>query len=104
MANRIGQAPRKNEAIRGSLSATLQRCGKAACRCARGDLHGPYWSLFWREGGRRRRRYVRPADLERVRAALADWRRLHPPARTLRAQLGELGRAFRSLQPAGSGG
>lgn len=83
--------------LAGSLSATRQRCGKPACRCARGVLHGPYWSRFWREGGKRRRQYVRAADLERVRAGIAEWRRLHPPARTTRSLLGELGRLFRRL-------
>ena len=25
------------------------RCGKSTCRCARagGELHGPYWYLYW---------------------------------------------------------
>ncbi len=39
------------------------RCGKPGCRCARGELHGPYHYLFWREAGRLRRRYVRAADV-----------------------------------------
>jgi hypothetical protein len=31
------------------------RCGKSNCtRCP----HGPYWYAYWREGGRRRSRYV----------------------------------------------
>ncbi len=31
------------------------RCGKATCtRCP----HGPYWYAYWREGGKRRSRYV----------------------------------------------
>jgi hypothetical protein len=43
------------------------RCGRPNCRCARGELHGPYYARFWREGGRLRKKYVRPADLEQVR-------------------------------------
>jgi hypothetical protein len=96
----ICHSPRKIEPLPGCLSATRQRCGKTACRCARGELHGPYWSRFWREGGRRRRQYVRAADLERVRDGIAAWRRLHPPARTARSLLGELGRLFRQLDAA----
>src|SRR5947209_19384342 len=59
------------------------RCGRPGCRCARGQLHGPYAYHFTRENGRLRKRYVRSADLERVRAAcqarqkqrkeLAEW-------------------------------
>jgi hypothetical protein len=51
------------------------RCGRPGCRCARGELHGPYYYRFWREGGRLRKAYVRPADLERVRQACEARRR-----------------------------
>jgi hypothetical protein len=43
------------------------RCGRPACRCARGSLHGPYFYRFWREGGRLRKAYVRRPDVEQVR-------------------------------------
>jgi hypothetical protein len=45
------------------------RCGRPNCRCARGELHGPYAYHFTRENGRLRKRYVKPADVARVRAA-----------------------------------
>ena len=45
------------------------RCGKRGCRCARGELHGPYSYLFWRSGGRLRKRYVRLADASAVEEA-----------------------------------
>jgi hypothetical protein len=45
------------------------RCGRPGCRCARGWPHGPYHYRFWRESGRLRKAYVRPAELEQVRAA-----------------------------------
>lgn len=34
------------------------RCGGKDCKCRRGELHGPYWYAFWREGGRTRSQYV----------------------------------------------
>ena len=34
------------------------RCGKEGCRCAVGDLHGPYWYAYWSENGRTRKQYV----------------------------------------------
>ena len=92
---------RKIEPLRGSLQPELTRCGTPSCPCARGALHGPYWSLCWREGTRQRRHYVRPADLERVRAALAEWRRLHPPAYAMRQQLAELRRLLREFEQLG---
>ena len=54
-----------------SLHAQWVRCGTAGCRCRRGELHGPYHYLFWREGGRLRKRYVRTADVPAVAAACA---------------------------------
>ena len=90
---------RKMTPLPGTLRAELVRCGKPACRCAHGgERHGPYFYRRWREDGRQRRQYVRPADAERVSAALAAWRRLHPPARSAREVLGELRRLFRQLQ------
>ena len=53
----------------GAVCAQWRRCGKPACRCARGQPHGPYFFRFWRQGGKLRKVYVRPAELERVRAA-----------------------------------
>jgi len=35
------------------------RCGKANCKCARGELHGPYWVLVKTFGdGRTKKQYV----------------------------------------------
>ena len=44
------------------------RCSRPNCRCARGQLHGPYHYRFWREDGRLRKAYVRRSELEEVRA------------------------------------
>jgi len=69
-------------------------------------LHGPYYYLFWRAGGRLRKQYVRLADVsavqtacrarqaqarearEQARQARAEWR-------ALKAQLRELERIWR---------
>jgi hypothetical protein len=92
---------RKIEPLPGTLRAELIRCGKPSCRCARGEPHGPYLYRRWREGDRQRHQYVRPANAERVKAELAEWRRLHPPARSMRAALAALRRLLRPLGPAG---
>lgn len=34
------------------------RCGKEGCKCAEGELHGPYWYAWWSERGRTKSRYV----------------------------------------------
>lgn len=34
------------------------RCGSKKCRCASGELHGPYWYTYWSEGGKTKSQYV----------------------------------------------
>jgi hypothetical protein len=36
------------------------RCGKVGCKCAGdyGELHGPYWYVYWRDEGKLKSRYV----------------------------------------------
>jgi hypothetical protein len=53
------------------------RCGRPGCRCVQGERHGPYYYRFWREAGKLKKAYVRPADLEQVRA----WCEAHRQAR-----------------------
>ena len=93
----------KIEPLPGSLHAERKRCNRPSCRCAAGGeaLHGPYLYRRWLEGGRLRRQYVRAADAERVRAGLAEWRRLHPPARSAREALALLRRLLRQLEARG---
>ena len=74
----------------GSLQPEWRRCGKPRCRCASGTPHGPYWYLRWREGGRQRRQYVPCEQVNSMRAAIAERRRLRPPAWSLRQELAEL--------------
>ena len=73
-----------------SLQREWRRCGKPSCRCLRGMLHGPYWYLRWREGGRQRRRYVRLERVEAMRVAVEERRRLRPSVWSLRQTLVEL--------------
>jgi hypothetical protein len=52
----------------GAVCAQWVRCGRPRCRCARGQLHGPYFFRFWREDGRLRKQYVKRSELKEVRA------------------------------------
>lgn len=60
---------------RGTLRGTLQRqgrrCGRPGCRCARGELHGPYLYLAVYGGGSSRSIYV-PGVLAEVVGGLVD--------------------------------
>jgi len=61
---RLGDA---EQLLVGSLVEQTRRCGKAGCRCADGELHGPYVYFAPRTAGRGRLRYVPAALLEVVR-------------------------------------
>jgi len=60
----------------------MVRCGKKNCKCARGELHGPYYYHFERVDGVLVKRYVRAKDVAAMRAACEtrrrqeEWRRL----------------------------
>jgi hypothetical protein len=77
-----------------ALVAQYTRCGKATCRCNGGRPHGPYAVLRWREGGRQRRRYVKRADVERVRAVVG---RRRSERAVLRAEFAESASLLRAL-------
>ena len=51
--------------LKGSLVSQMRRCGKEGCRCAQGELHGPYVYLSISRGAERRLLYV-PAELAEV--------------------------------------
>jgi hypothetical protein len=54
--------------IAGSVVDQGRRCGKEACRCSTGELHGPYtYVVLPRAGGRTRTVYVPAAVADAVR-------------------------------------
>jgi hypothetical protein len=58
--------------IAGSVVDQGRRCGKEACRCASGELHGPYtYVVLPRAGGRTRTVYVPAAAADAVRQGAA---------------------------------
>lgn len=72
----------KIAATGGTMHSQFVRCGKAGCKCAGGELHGPYHYLFVRVGDRLRKYYIKPEDVPDVRAACTSrrkrdrWRRV----------------------------
>ena len=70
----------------GAVCRQLVRCGKPNCKCARGELHGPYHYYFVRHNGVLVKRYVRADAVERTRAA-CDLRRAQERRRREASQL-----------------
>jgi hypothetical protein len=67
LAARVGDA---GQVLSGSLTEQTRRCGKAGCRCAGGEPHGPYAYFTPRPAGRGRARYVPAALAQAVRRCL----------------------------------
>lgn len=53
----------------GTVHRQFVRCGKAACKCTRGELHGAYYYYFVRVGGRLRKCYLKSDEVQAVMAA-----------------------------------
>ena len=48
--------------IAGSIYVVYKKCGNKNCRCAKGDLHGPFFYLSRKEEGKTKLTFVRRAD------------------------------------------
>lgn len=53
-----GHHPTEHTAGHKSYRSEMVRCGKTGCRCARGELHGPYWYAYWSQSGKTKSEYV----------------------------------------------
>jgi hypothetical protein len=60
----------KIEPLPGAVCVQWKRCGKPNCRCARGELHGAYFYHFFYVDGKLRKKYVKKADVSRIKAAV----------------------------------
>jgi hypothetical protein len=89
--------PKIPETLPGAVCAQWVKCGKPGCKCARGELHGPYYYRFWREGGRLRKAYVKREDLEATRAACDRRRELERKEREEQRWATEVLRGYRDL-------
>lgn len=69
--------PPTGETLRGSLIQRHPTCGKAGCKCARGERHPPLWYLTVTLGpGRTTGTAVAPEQLEQVRRWIANYHQL----------------------------
>jgi hypothetical protein len=82
--------------IKGSVHAQWVKCGKPGCKCARGELHGPYFYLFWRERGRLRKAYIRTGDLPHVLAAIHNYRLEKQQVRDAKSMLRQIRELLRN--------
>lgn len=74
MKNKIEKTSPKITPLPGAVVAQRVRCGRSNCRCAQGELHGPYHYRYWREGRTRRKAYVRKEEVSTVQDACDAYR------------------------------
>lgn len=84
--SRIAQLAYQSELLRGTLSIRSRQCGKASCRCTRGELHTSLY-LVQSHDAKLRQLCIPRALEERVRRSVKDYQEL----RALIEELSELG-------------
>lgn len=84
--NNSEKMARKIVPLSGYLLAQKIKCGRPNCKCARGDLHGPYFYYVWRLGRYRHKEYVKSHDLAFVRAGIEQHRRRKAEIRAFNEQ------------------
>lgn len=70
----------------GYVRAERVKCGKANCKCSRGELHGVYFYRYTWDAGRRHKSYIKRSEVEEVRAACAEYRKLQRQLRVGRTE------------------
>jgi hypothetical protein len=73
----------RRELLQGSLFARYQVCGKEGCACRRGHLHGPYWVLSSRSGGKGGFAYLERTKARRARELVKQHRQFRDGLRRL---------------------
>jgi hypothetical protein len=85
----------KIQPIAGTLEYKRIKCGKANCKCAKGESHGEYAYLRVQENKKRFRRYVKKINLSKVIAGIEAQRKQKAQQQAKRRQSNELLRQLR---------
>ena len=88
---KLEETTTKIDPLRGWLEARYKRCGKANCKCAKGELHGPYYLRRWERRGKRLSKYVKKGELSATLAACLAYKRDRQETRELIRQINETG-------------
>jgi hypothetical protein len=91
---------RLREQLRGSLFTRYAQCGKEACVCREGRLHGPYYVLSTRSGGAGGFAYLGRTEARRARLLVARHREFQGGLRRLRRVNDQLVELLRRYQEA----
>ncbi len=74
--------------VRGSLIERYLLCGKEGCKCQKGERHGPFYSLTFTEGDKRKNIYVPKGKMKEVKEGIKAYKR----AKKIIASVGDMNR------------
>jgi hypothetical protein len=74
LKNKIPNSLPKIQLLPGAVCVQWKRCGKANCKCAKGELHGGYYYHFFYVRGKLHKKYVKKADVMQTKAACLAYR------------------------------
>lgn len=92
--NIFAKTTTKIESLRGSLEPRFVRCGRSNCKCAKGELHGPYYLRRWQRRGKRCSKYVKKGDVFVTFKAVSQYKRDRQETRELIREINESGNAM----------
>lgn len=93
MKNKTENLLPKIAAHGGTVHRQAVRCGKASCKCARGELHGAYY-YFVRVNGKLKKRYLKREQVRQVQDACLKRRE---EQRAQRAQTRQVWQSLRDI-------
>ncbi|HRH43842.1 MAG TPA: hypothetical protein PKY82_19580 [Pyrinomonadaceae bacterium] len=69
-----------NEIIYGHIQVRRVRCGKANCKCAKGEKHQSFYHV-WYSNGKRYQKYIRQSKVENIQNACITQRKVRKSER-----------------------
>jgi hypothetical protein len=91
---------RLREQLHGSLFARYGTCGKPNCACQQGEMHGPYYVLSTRIGGRGGFAYLQSDQVGAARERVRSYREFRRGLRRLKRLNEELVSLLKKYQAA----
>lgn len=83
----------RKKMLKGSVVKKYKACGKGDCKCTRGELHGPFHYLTYKEDGKTKMIFLRQSQWEKainLNESYRLWRRK-------RADISKLGKRILTL-------
>ena len=72
----LGELASLSLMLHGSIVERFSTCSRPACKCHRGERHGPRRYLVVNEDGRQRQKYIPNAQVEAARMGVTQHKRL----------------------------